>query len=237
MIRFFLLLPLTILEIILFSGLTIIAIWSDKTGDNYYKVSKIWARFTLFCVNVKVKVIGLENIQEGQNYIFLSNHQSFLDIPILTVSIPFMARFIYRDSLHKVPFFGSSLKKSPHISINKEDIKKAMLSLEKAAFEIQNGKSVLIFPEGTRTSNGKISNFKRGGFQLAVKATVPLIPVAISGSFNSMPKGTWLIKPQKVFVIFGKPRIVKKDMTRAEEFELMNTIKSDIEDLIKLNLS
>lgn len=60
MIRFFLLLPLTIIEIMLFSGLTIIAIWSDKTGDNYYKVSKIWARFTLFCVNVKVKVIGLE---------------------------------------------------------------------------------------------------------------------------------------------------------------------------------
>jgi 1-acyl-sn-glycerol-3-phosphate acyltransferase len=170
-----------------------------------FLVSRLWSPGLLWAGGVKLKVEGLENIPKNQAVIFVSNHQSTADIPVLFSILPLNVRFIAKHVLGYIPFLGWYLHMAGFILINRSDRKKAFLQLESAAKRIRAGTSIIVFPEGTRSPTGEILPFKKGAFSLALKAGVPICPIAIEGSGSLMPKNSWNIHPGPVRVKIGPP--------------------------------
>ncbi|MDZ4713498.1 MAG: lysophospholipid acyltransferase family protein [bacterium] len=199
------------LHCILIAILTIIVSPFDRKGKITHYLSKAFGGGILFIAGAKVEVIGKELLDPEENYIFISNHQSFFDIPVLMKAIPNNVRFIYRDDLTKIPILGWGMYLGKYIPINRSNVREAMKSLKKAAEKIRNGISVVIFPEGTRSFDGSIGEFKRGIFVLADEAKVQLVPTAIIGSNKIMPRSGFKISSGKVKVVFSKPVEYRKD--------------------------
>ena len=202
---------------VIIAVITILVSPIDRKGKITHYLSKLFGRGILFIAGVKVITDGRDFLDEKANYIFISNHQSFFDIPILMKAIPNNVRFIYKDSLTKIPVLGWGMYLGGYIPINRENARDAMRSLKKAALRIMNGISVTIFPEGTRSIDGSIGEFKRGMFVMADEAKVPLIPVTISGSVNILGRNKFQIKSGTVKVVFDKPLEYKKDKNFLEE--------------------
>lgn len=213
---------------IIVAVLTIIVSPVDRKGKITHYLSKYFGGGILLIAGVKVETIGLEKINADDNYIFISNHLSYFDIPILMKAIPNNVRFIYKDTLTKIPVLGWGMYLGKYIPINRDNVREAMKSLKKAAERIQNGISVVIFPEGTRSMDGTLGEFKRGMFIMADEAKVPLVPAAIIGSNSIMPRGKFQIRSGKVKVVFSRPIEYRKDKNLLEEIkkEIGNSIRS-----------
>lgn len=201
---------------------TIIVSPFDRKGNITHYLSKYFGAVILMIAGVKVVSEGTEKLNALDNYIFISNHLSYFDIPILMKAIPNNVRFIYKDTLTKIPILGWGMYLGKYIPINRDNVREAMKSLKKAAERIKNGISVVIFPEGTRSMDGTLGEFKRGTFVMADEAKVPLVPVAIIGSNRIMPRGKFQIKSGNVKVVFSNPVEYRKDKNLLEE------IKSEI---------
>jgi 1-acyl-sn-glycerol-3-phosphate acyltransferase len=174
----------------------------------FFAIGQLWARQQLWFCGGSWLSKGWENVPEAikngsQSAIFMSNHESFLDPPLLMGAIPVPAVYISKKELMQVPFVGWAAWAAGVIFIDRSNSEKAAKSMAKAAEEIKNGKSVVIFPEGTRTKDGRVGKFKKGGFSLAVKAGVPIVPLATVGGWDVLPKGAKRFRPGKVHVIFG----------------------------------
>jgi len=167
--------------------------------------SRVWSPALLWAGGAKLSVEGLENIPQNQAIVFVSNHQSTIDIPVLFSVLPLNLRFVAKHVLGYVPFLGWYLRLSRFILINRSDRKKAMQQLERAAQQIRAGTSIVVFPEGTRSQTTEILPFKKGAFTLALKAGVPICPIAIEGSGRLMPKNSWNIRPGPIRVKIGAP--------------------------------
>jgi 1-acyl-sn-glycerol-3-phosphate acyltransferase len=204
---------------IIISLLTIIVSPFDRKGKITHYLSKIFGGGILFFAGVKVITEGRELLNTEEKYIFISNHLSYFDIPILMKAIPNNVRFIYKDSLTKIPILGWGMYLGGYIPINRENVRDAMKSLKKAAERIKSGISVTIFPEGTRSENGKTGEFRRGTFVMADEAKVDLVPTAISGSDGILPKNKFEIKPGTVKVKFSNPVKYRKDKNLLEEIK------------------
>jgi 1-acyl-sn-glycerol-3-phosphate acyltransferase len=154
----------------------------------------------------------------------MANHQSNYDIPVLLGYLPGQFRWLAKAELFKIPIFGRSMRGCGYISIDRFNRQSAIESLNKAADRIKNGASVVIFPEGTRSPDGGIMAFKKGGFVLAIDAGVPIIPVVIDGTRGIMPKKRMLIKPNRV-LLKVLPAVETMAYTRENKEELMNVIR------------
>ena len=196
---------------------TIIVSPFDRKGRITHYLSKYFGGGILLIAGVKVETEGLEKLNASDNYIFISNHLSYFDIPILMKAIPNNVRFIYKDSLTKIPILGWGMYLGKYIPINRDNVREAMKSLKKAAERIRNGISVVIFPEGTRSMDGTPGEFKRGMFVMADEAKVPLVPTTIIGSNSIMPRGKFVIKSGNVKVVFSEPIEYRKDKNLLEE--------------------
>jgi len=216
----------TISATIVLATLCILVSFVDRTGNTVHGIVRVWARSILWVSGISVKVNGLSNIDPNQSYIFMSNHQSNFDIPVLLGGMMFQTRWLAKAELFKVPIFGRAMRRAGFISINRSDRESAFQSLRKAADIIRAGTSVLIFPEGTRSEDGKIRAFKKGGFVLAVDASVPVVPIVIRGTFQVMPKQRLRIRPGPTAINILKP-VETSGHTRATRDELMGEI-SDI---------
>lgn len=214
---------------IIIAVLTILVSPIDRKGKITHYLSKIFGGVILFIAGVKVKVEGREKLNPDDNYIFISNHLSYFDIPILMMAIPNNVRFIYKDTMTKIPILGWGMYLGQYIPINRDNVREAMKSLKKAALKVINGISVVIFPEGTRSMDGTLGEFKRGMFVLADEAKVPLVPTAVIGSNVIMPRGKFLIKSGNVRVVFSDPVLYKKDKG------LLDEIRSEIAGAINHN--
>lgn len=211
-----------------FIFLAIIATFSfDRSGRSIHALVALWARLILLLSGVRVRVEGTENIPTGRAVVFLSNHQGAFDIPVLQGFIPVQFRWVAKKSLFSVPLIGWSMTLAGYIAIDRENAAEALRSMEAAAAKIRNGTSVLIFPEGTRSDTGKLLPFKRGGFMLAAKSGVPIIPVAVSGTNVIMKRGRVSVRPASVRVRFGRPI----ETGGAEDKHLRNRTKEAIEAL------
>ena len=204
---------------IIVAVLTIIVSPIDRKGKITHYLSKYFGGGILLIAGVKVETIGLEKINAEDNYIFISNHLSYFDIPILMKAIPNNVRFIYKDTLTKIPVLGWGMYLGKYIPINRDNVREAMKSLKKAAERVVSGISVVIFPEGTRSMDGTLGEFKRGMFIMADEAKVPLVPAAIIGSNSIMPRGKFQIRSGKVKVVFSKPIEYRKDKNLLEEIK------------------
>ncbi len=173
----------------------------DRGGKVAYGISRVWTWAILKIGGIRLKVKGLEQLDPSRQYIFMANHQSNIDIPVLVQSLTkFQLRWVAKKELLFVPLFGWALWASKHIIVDRSSRSKAVASLRKAREKIEGGVSVVLFPEGTRSPNGQLLPFKRGGFVLAIKTRTPIVPVTIKGSGAVLPRGDWRIRGGEIEV-------------------------------------
>jgi 1-acyl-sn-glycerol-3-phosphate acyltransferase len=214
--------------VLLTLGLGILAICSaffSKTGNLPHKIAQFWARQLLWIAGVRVTVQGLEHLTPGCSYIFMANHQSNFDIPVLLGRLPAQFRWLAKAELFKIPVFGPAMRGCGYISIDRSDRKRAFASLAQAAETIRAGTSVMIFPEGTRSQDGQIKDFKKGGFVLSVDAGVPIVPILLKGTFEIMPKGRLTIRRRPVVMTICPP-IETADYTRKTKNQLIDKVRT-----------
>lgn len=213
-----------VLTTVLFGTLAIFASFVDMKGRLPHKVASIWARSILALSPIELTVKGLSNIDPAKSYVYMSNHQSNYDIPILLGHLPVQFRWLAKVELFRIPLFGYAMKRAGYICIDRSNRKSAFESLEKAAVIIRNGVSVMIFPEGTRSYDGNIGSFKKGGFVLAIESGVPILPIIIRGTFSVMSRNRLLIKPGKVTLEILEP-VETSGFTKETKDELMEKIR------------
>jgi 1-acyl-sn-glycerol-3-phosphate acyltransferase len=178
---------------------------SPKGAFSQWIVRRIWAPGLLKASRLKVIATGQERLDPRGAYIFMSNHQSLADVPVIFDSLPHNLRFVAKKELLYVPFFGLYLYLAGYPLIDRRNREEAIRSLEHAGALIRSGIPVVSFPEGTRTRDGNVGPFKKGAFVLALEAGVPIVPVAISGSDRVMARGSLATRPGTVRVHFGEP--------------------------------
>lgn len=202
-------------------------------GKIYHFMAKIWSKIILLIFNIKVKVKGVENISKGRNYIYISNHASAMDIPALICGIPDQIRFLAKQELGRIPLWGWLLRYGGYILIDRRNPKRAIKSVQKAIEKIKSGVSVLVFAEGTRSFDGELLPFKRGGFMLAIKSNTSVVPVTILNSYKIMRKHKLEINPGTIEILIDKPISVDGFSGRDGETKLMeltrNIIKQNLE--------
>jgi 1-acyl-sn-glycerol-3-phosphate acyltransferase len=177
--------------------------------NSIHKIARIWATILLKISNVQVVVHGTDHISAEQAYIFMSNHQSDFDILIILAYLPGQFRWIAKKELFRIPVFGKAMKKAGYIEIDRQNHERALQNLTEAARKIREGKSVMSFPEGTRSLDGTIKPFKKGMFHLAIEASVPIVPITIIGAAEIMPKRSLKINPGRITLIIDQPIDVK----------------------------
>ncbi len=207
-------------------------LWSDRKEAVYSSVSRRVAGFIMRMVGVKINVVGRENIPATESVIFVSNHQSFIDIKLALACVPKNFSFISKETVFKVPFVGRYMKTAGHISLKRDAGKKAYDTMNEVVKKLNNGKSFVIFPEGTRSPDGKLGKFKRGISLLILQSGCKVVPMAIVGSGEFLSKKRLLFNPLKteMTVRFGKPLIFeKKDDAGREE---VNSVVDDLRDAV-----
>jgi 1-acyl-sn-glycerol-3-phosphate acyltransferase len=176
----------------------------DKTGRGIYFLGRIWCRLILITNGVKVYIKGLDNVENKKSYVFISNHQSHLDILAVVSALRSPIKFVYKRSLVKLPLFGQALRLARMIPIDRGDTQKTIETINRSAKELKNGIGAYFFGEGTRTRDGLIQPFKKGGVMFSINSKLSIIPVTIINSFNLLPKGSLHIKSGTIKVIFDK---------------------------------
>ncbi|MCK4620777.1 MAG: 1-acyl-sn-glycerol-3-phosphate acyltransferase [Desulfuromonadales bacterium] len=191
--------PWTLLVVLLTLPLSLL-------GENVvHRLGIFWGHSCLLLAGLRVQVKGSEHIPQDRSVIYIINHQSNFDIPALYSGLPLQFRWLAKKELFDIPLFGPAMKRCGYIPIDRSDRRKAMHSMNDAAKRIKAGSSVIIFPEGTRSSDGKLQEFKRGGFLIALKAQVPIVPVAIRGSFAVMSRDSLRIHPGPITIELFPP--------------------------------
>ena len=190
----------------LLGTLAIVLGFIDKKGKLISFGIRCWSKILIFFSGVKIKIIGLENLKKDKNYIFASNHESNFDIPLIFSSINLHLVSIAKKELKKIPIFGWAMKSGQHIFIDRFNKIEALKSLKLAKNSIiKNPRSIIIFPEGTRSFDGKIKQFKKGGLSIAFDLEMDVVPIAVCGTRNVLKRGSIFIKPCPIQLRIGKP--------------------------------
>lgn len=190
-----------------------------------------WARSICAASGVAVTVTGTEKLDFNKPYIFAANHQSQFDIFALQGFLGVDFRWLAKKELFQVPIWGPAMRRAGYISIDRSRGKQALKSIGEAAQKIAAGTSVVIFPEGTRTRDGKMQDFKAGAMVLAIKSGVDIVPVAIKGSYEILPKGKLLIKPGNISIQVGAP-IATRNYTSKDKHTLAKILHEDVAKLL-----
>lgn len=200
--------------------------------DRAQAAPRWWARTIARLSGARVVVAGAEKLPPGQPFIFAANHQSQYDIYALQGFFPINFRWLAKKELFQIPFLGPAMRYAGCIPVDRARGRQAMQSLNEAAAQIAGGTSVVIFPEGTRSRDGKLQDFKSGGMVLAIKSGVPLVPVAIIGSHEVMPKGELLASPGRILIRVGAP-IETKSYSVKEKQVLANRLQTAVAELME----
>ena len=177
----------------------------DPSGDRFHRMAAWWGRFCARLMGIRIEITGEEQYNPNTNYLIVSNHAGMADIPLILGFIHLNMRFVAKEELGKIPIFGWAIKQAGYVLIKRGQNKEALKSLLKAAEVLKNGRSIHIFPEGTRSKTGEIQPFKRGAFMIAQKAHAPILPVTIIGSNRITPKNSLRISKARVQLIIGRP--------------------------------
>jgi len=200
----------------------------NPSGNLVHWFARCWSRVLLRMASIPVRINGLENVPMGRPCILASNHASAADIPILFGGLPFQFRVIAKDTLFKIPILGWCMRLAGYISIDRGSPTKAMRSLKRAASRLQAGLPVLVFPEGTRNRSGDLQPFHKGAFLLAIESGVPIVPIAIKGSFDILVSGSMAIRSGvEVSVQIGPP-IESSPFGRKERAQLTELVHSAV---------
>lgn len=190
---------------VLFGVPAIFAALVPPRGDWFLRFARGWARSVLAVAGISVRGLHLEKAERGKSVVVAANHESFCDILVLLATLPMQVRFLAKRSVFRVPVLGWSIAAAGFVAVDRGDRARGAATVETALRRLEGGRSLVIFPEETRTRNGELLPFKRGAAHLALKSALPLLPVGIAGTFHILPRGTWEIRPGPVVVAVGDP--------------------------------
>ena len=190
---------------VIFGSLSILGSWLPGGYRWVFLMARLWSRGLLVMSGLRLEVTPGQALDQGRSYVFMSNHQSLYDIPALIASLPVPAAFFAKRSLFQIPIFGWALKAGGFISVDRSDRSRAKESFAQALRSLVRGRSTVIFPEGTRSLDGQMLPFERGGFLLAIKAEAPVVPAGIQGTLSVRRRGGWKVTPGTIRVAYGSP--------------------------------
>ena len=200
----FFLIPAITLYTIVLGTLSLASSLFDRRGYFAHWCARTWSRLILRTTGVTVDVSGLDRLVPGRTYVFVANHQSIYDIPILFWSLPFQLRIIAKESLGRFPFLGWHLRRTGHMLVNRTRPDRTAIFSWASALT-SKGLSLIVFPEGTRSHNGQVGRFKRSSFHLALEAGLPVVPLSVVGSRHVMLKGRLATYPGRVRLVVHPP--------------------------------
>ena len=228
MVKFIVLNGFIALHTILFCIWAFLLSALGKRGEPIHRLVAVpWAKVILRVCGIKVRVTGSGNVDPMVPRIYMSNHQSYFDIFALLACLPLHFKFILKQELMGIPLFGLAMKKAGYIGLEREDPRKAIKSLVEAAEKIRRGASVVIFVEGTRSPDGSLLPFKKGGFNLALRSGCDIVPVVIRGSHRIVPKGSLKINSGTFDLNIGLP-IPTKGLSKRGIPDLMERVRGSI---------
>ena len=234
MIRAYLFLSLFIPYTFLFAASALLSTLLDASGRAYAFHARLWARLSLFLAGARVTLSGTEYIPAGPA-IFMSNHQSNFDILTLLAIMPCQIYWVAKKELFEIPIFGASMRRGGYIPLDRSDGRRALKSMDNAAAIIRSGKSVVMFPEGTRSKDLQLLPFKRGGFMLALRAGVPVVPVTINGSGRINPAGRTRLYRGEISVTLHPALLPSTQLSRAEaEKQLLEQVRDSISSALEI---
>jgi 1-acyl-sn-glycerol-3-phosphate acyltransferase len=207
--------------------LSLFASLFDDTGRWQHACARLWSWLILTTSGIRTRVEGIENLNPRKTAIYCANHQSAMDIPILFVNLPVQFRFVAKRSLFRMPFMGWHLKRSGHIPVDRERPREAIRSLDAAAEKIRAGSSVMLFPEGHRSRNGKMGQFKSGSFYLAIQAGVPVVPITLNGTRAVLKPDTYHVRAGQTEMIVH-PAIPTRGLTLRDVDALSGKVRGQI---------
>ena len=200
----FFLIPCISFYSIVLGTLSILSTFVDRRGHAAHWCARAWSWLILATTGVAVTVEGLERVSAGETYVFISNHQSIYDIPVIFASLPFQLRIIAKESLGNFPFLGWHLRRAGHLLVDRSNPDRSGI-LGRWRGLVADRISLIIFPEGTRSPDGRVGRFKAGSFLLALEAGLTIVPLSISGSINVMKKGGLTTRPGRVRLMVHPP--------------------------------
>ena len=204
--------------------IAIIVSFFSRTGNPVHIIARIWSKSILFVSRIRVDVQGLANIDPSKSYIYMSNHRSNFDIPVLLGCLPVQFRWLAKAELFKIPIFGRAMLGAGYVKIDRFNRESAFKSIDEVASRMKNGVSVMIFPEGTRSEDGDLKPFKKGGFVMAVDSGVPIVPVILKGTRSIMAKSSLRINRGAVEMQIAKP-IDTTGYSRETKQDLMEQVR------------
>ena len=222
--------PLVIISTVFFGSISLLASLFDKRGDFMIQTARVWARSLLLFAGVKVKVEGLDKLDPNTSYVFASNHLSYMDTPVVLSKIPWPFRFMAKNGLFKIPLLGTHLKQAGHSPVPRKDPRAAVKTMSQAAESIRTRRiSILIFPEGGRSHSGVLQPFKDGAAYIAIKAGVPLVPLAIVGSREILAMHSGTFHRGNVVLRIGDPIFPaghdRKTLTEAARHQVSSLLR------------
>jgi 1-acyl-sn-glycerol-3-phosphate acyltransferase len=190
-----------------------------------------WSKGWLACAGVRLEVVVEEGasqpLRSGRAFVFVANHQSLLDIPVLLAALPVPVRFLAKRSLFRIPVFGQAIAAAGFVPVDRGDRARAGEAFAHALRYLEQGRSVLVFPEETRSPSGRVLPFKRGALLMAMRAKVPLFPIGVFGTRTIQAKGSLRVRPGVVVVRFGAPRAVELG-SPAQRRALLELLRADV---------
>ena len=219
-----------IIVVTLFTAIFTILCFPWKNGKDPRAVQVFWSRSVLWFLLIPIKVTGQENVDPKQSYVFVANHQSFLDVFAVYGWLPNNFKWLMKKEIRKVPFVGTACAVAGHIFVDRSNPRAALQSMDHIKKELVDGISTVIFPEGTRTKTGEMGRFKQGAFKIAMDMGLPVVPLSLGGFFKAMPSGQAFANPRaRVSLHIGKPIDISQfnDINEAMEY-LRNEIAKNI---------
>ena len=230
----FFLIPAVSLYTIVLGTASLVSTLFGRDGDFGHRCARAWAWLILKTTGVGIRAIGLENVDPAQSYVVAANHQSIYDIPIVFATLPLQLRIVAKESLGRIPFLGWHLQRTGHLLVDRQNpgagILKRMANLVRAA------RSLIVFPEGTRSIDGSVGRFKGGIFLLAIDSSLPVLPVSIARSRYVMMKGNLMVCPEEVTVTVHQPMAttgIRRERAREFAEEVRSVVRRGVDEPVQ----
>jgi 1-acyl-sn-glycerol-3-phosphate acyltransferase len=221
----FYLIPAVSLYTIVLGTASVASSLFDKRGNFGHRCARAWSWLIVKTSGVKIAIEGLDKLDSSRSYIFAANHQSIYDIPILFTSLPFQLRILSKESIGRIPFMGWHLQRTGHVLVDRE--RPGASVVKKMARLVAAGHSLIVFPEGTRSTDGSVAPFKGGSFLIALQSQLPVVPISVIGSRHVMFRGEVTVRPRHVTVIVHDP-VETAGLPRGAARQLTDTIRAKV---------
>lgn len=222
--------PILAVATLLTALLTIVFSLMGMSRRGGYYPAHFWSKLWCILLFIRVEIEGRENIDKRTSYVFVANHQGAFDIFLVYGYLNHNFKWMMKKSLEKIPFVGAACRISHHIMVDRSSASAIQETMAQAKRILRDGMSLVVFPEGSRTPDGKIKKFKRGAFSLAAEFGLPIVPLTIDGSFNILKKGSFSVNPGKIKLVIHKPIEFKAE---ADSKELIERLLTESEAAIK----